>query len=231
MKKIFLVWLVIITAVFGGYLGADVVIRSCDPPSAVKVVSDNMQSLVYLEIYAGHPTDGIYLAGSASGVVISEDGLIATARHVTEYAVQIKVFLQDGREFIVDDLDYFEKGDLGLIKIPKVRNLKTAKLGDYDSVRVGEQVVVMGSPLGIRDTITFGIVSHTKRESSYFSEYPLLQLDAAAYPGNSGGPIFNLNGELIGILVGGRRGAECLNLGMTVRSLKDYLDAYEESLS
>jgi len=226
MKKLLLIWAILIISVTGGYWGGMVV--KVEPPiqSAVKVVEDNIQSVVYLEIYMSGPLGGIYLAASASGVIIDEDGLVATAGHVTRDVAQIRVYLQDGREFIVDDLDYYSKGDLGLIQIPKVRNLRAVELGDYDNVKVGEQVIVIGSPLGIRCITTVGVVSHTKQESPFFGECPMLRLDAAAYPGNSGGPIFNANGELIGILVGGIQDTECLNLGMTVQSLKDYLYEY-----
>jgi len=210
----------------GGYYGGNLAIDSNYSQPAVRVVNDNMASVVYLEIYMSSPLGGIYLAASASGVIINEDGLVATAGHVTRDVVQIRVYLQDGREFIVDDLDYYSKGDLGLIQIPKVRNLRAVKLGNYDNVKVGEQVIVIGSPLGIRCITTVGVVSHTKQESPFFGECPMLRLDAAAYPGNSGGPIFNANGELIGILVGGIQDTECLNLGMTVQSLKDYLYEY-----
>jgi serine protease Do len=148
-------------------------------------------------------------SGLGSGVIIDEKGYILTNEHVVNGANEIEVTLSDGRKFkgVVKGAD--PRSDLAVIKID-ADNLPIAKLGDSEKVRVGEWVVAMGNPFGFvmsnpQPTITAGIVSALHRSFSYTGldqvKYygDLIQTDAAINKGNSGGPLVNLRGEVIGI--------------------------------
>jgi serine protease Do len=141
-------------------------------------------------------------ASLGSGFVISPDGFILTNNHVVKDATDILVRLSDGREFKAESVGRDPPTDVALIKLVNPpKNLPTVVLGDSDAVRQGDFVVAMGSPFGLRDTATLGIVSAKHRQdvnvTSTYDDF--IQTDAAINPGNSGGPLFNLRGEVIGI--------------------------------
>jgi len=139
-------------------------------------------------------------AGLGSGVIISEDGYIVTNNHVVAQADGLKVTLSDGRELDVDKVvGTDEKSDLAVLKVDAT-GLVAAKFGDSDALEVGDWVVAIGSPFGLAQTVTQGIVSATNRADMYITKYDdFIQTDAAINPGNSGGPLLNLRGEVIGI--------------------------------
>lgn len=132
-----------------------------------------------------------------SGVFISSQGHILTCAHLFPGDVQaITVKKQDGTEMAAEILSLDTGKDLALIQV----NDKTpsyARLADPDSLKVGEEVIAIGNPLGLEFSVTHGIISYTGRQTS--ENYPTTQVDAFINPGNSGGPLFNLDGELIGI--------------------------------
>jgi serine protease Do len=134
-----------------------------------------------------------------SGFIISDDGYILTNAHVVAGADEIKVKLADGREFkgAVKGLD--EKLDIALVKIEAKDHLPVAKLGDSDSIEVGEWVMAIGNPFGLAQTVTAGIVSATGRVIGSGPYDDFIQTDASINPGNSGGPLFNARGEVVGI--------------------------------
>ncbi len=137
-----------------------------------------------------------------SGFIISPEGFILTNNHVVKDATDILVRLSDGREFKAETVGRDPPTDVALIHLVNPpKNLPTVVLGDSDAVRQGDFVVAMGSPLGLRDTATLGIVSAKHRSNlgigGTYDDF--LQTDAAINPGNSGGPLFNLRGEVIGI--------------------------------
>lgn len=137
--------------------------------------------------------------GTGSGVIISSDGYILTNNHVAGSADQIKVKLADGREFKARVIGKDAETDLAVIKIDE-QNLPFARLGDSDKVEQGEWVIALGSPFGLQQTMTAGIVSAVGRDlgaSSQFTNF--IQTDASINPGNSGGPLINMEGEVIGI--------------------------------
>ncbi len=139
-----------------------------------------------------------YLEGEGSGVIISSDGYILTNNHVVENADQIVVRLKDGRAFAGEVKGIDAESDLAVIKI-KASGLRPAKLGDSDAARVGEFVLAIGAPFELNDTVTVGHVSAKGRSFEQDPNQDFIQTDARILPGNSGGPLVNLYGEVIGI--------------------------------
>lgn len=138
-------------------------------------------------------------AGQGSGVVVDEEGLILTNFHVIVGATKIVVQLDDGRERLASVVGVDEYTDLAVIKI-EADGLSAAIWGDSDALRQGDSVWAIGSPYGLENSITFGIVSAKDRDGIGRSEYQnLVQTDAAVNPGNSGGALVNERGELVGI--------------------------------
>ncbi len=136
--------------------------------------------------------------GQGSGFIVSPDGLILTNAHVVDGAQEVTVKLTDRREFKAKVLGVDAQTDVAVIRID-ARDLPTVKLGDPAGVRVGEPVLAIGSPYGFENTVTAGIVSAKSRSLPDDTYVPFIQTDVAVNPGNSGGPLFNLRGEVIGI--------------------------------
>jgi serine protease Do len=130
---------------------------------------------------------------------VSPDGLILTNAHVVRGAgTQILVRLTDKREFAAKVIGTDPQTDVAVIKI-EATNLPVVKIGDPSAVRVGEWVVAIGSPYGFDNSVTAGIVSAKARSLPDGTYVPFIQTDVAVNPGNSGGPLFNMSGEVIGI--------------------------------
>lgn len=139
--------------------------------------------------------------GSGSGVIIREDGYIVTNNHVVNGATEIEVTLENGKSFKADLIGTDPVTDVALIKID-AQNLPTVPIGDSDKLRLGEWVLAIGSPYGLTSTITAGIVSAKGRSLADNREFKIesfIQTDAAVNPGNSGGALVNIKGELVGI--------------------------------
>jgi len=138
--------------------------------------------------------------GTGSGVIISTDGYILTNNHVAGDADQINVKLADGREFKARLIGKDTETDLAVVKID-AQNLPFARLGNSDALEQGEWVIALGSPFGLQQTMTAGIVSATGRDlgvqGGQFTNF--IQTDASINPGNSGGPLVNMQGEVVGI--------------------------------
>ncbi len=132
-----------------------------------------------------------------SGVIVSREGHILTNNHVVANMEQIRVQLTDGRTFPAELVGTDEAVDIAVLKV-KADNLAPLLLGDSDQVRVGQMVFAVGNPFGLQETVTRGIVSARGR-ALRDSGVEFLQTDAAVNPGNSGGPLLNLRGEIIGI--------------------------------
>jgi serine protease Do len=133
-----------------------------------------------------------------SGFIISPDGVILTNAHVVENADEVIVRLIDKREFKAKILGADKLSDVAVLKID-AQNLRTVKIGDSRQTRVGEWVIAIGSPYGLENSVSAGIISAKSRSLAKEGNVPFLQTDAAVNPGNSGGPLFNMNGEVIGI--------------------------------
>ncbi len=137
--------------------------------------------------------------GLGSGVIITKDGYILTNNHVVDGAEQVKVALQDGREFTAKVIGRDPKSDVAVIKIDG-KDLPTVPIADSDKVEVGDVVLAIGNPFGIGQTVTTGIVSATGRGGAIGLDYEdFIQTDAAINPGNSGGALVDSEGRLIGI--------------------------------
>lgn len=136
--------------------------------------------------------------GQGSGFIISPDGLILTNHHVVDGADEIKVHLADDREFKAKVIGSDAKTDVAVIKIDG-KDFPCVKLGNSKDVKVGEWVAAIGAPFGLENTVTSGIVSAKSRNLPSDQFVPFIQTDAAVNPGNSGGPLFNMKGEVIGI--------------------------------
>jgi serine protease Do len=136
--------------------------------------------------------------GTGSGVIISADGYILTNNHVAGGADEIKVKLSDGRELKARRIGSDPETDLALIKVDE-RNLPFAVLGDSSKLEQGEWVIALGSPFGLEQTMTAGIVSATGRDLRQGAYDNYIQTDASINPGNSGGPLVSMNGEVVGI--------------------------------
>jgi serine protease Do len=136
--------------------------------------------------------------GAGSGFIVSDDGYILTNAHVVADADEVTVRLTDRREFSAKVIGSDERTDVALIKID-AQGLPTVRIGDPQQLRPGEWVLAIGSPFGLENSATAGIVSATSRGIGGDSYVPFIQTDVAVNPGNSGGPLFNMRGEVIGM--------------------------------
>jgi serine protease Do len=136
--------------------------------------------------------------GTGSGFIVSNDGILLTNAHVVADADEVLVKLTDQREYRAKVLGSDTATDVAVLKI-EAKNLPVVRLGDPASTRVGDWVVAIGTPYGLDNTVTSGIVSAKSRALPGDGVVPFIQTDAAVNPGNSGGPLFNLNGEVVGI--------------------------------
>ncbi len=162
------------------------------------VVEITTESIVTDSIFWG----GSYVtSGAGSGVIISADGTIITNNHVVSGASTVTVRLTDGTEYAATVLGRDSDSDIAVIKI-SAENLPFVLIGNSDSLKVGEEVIAVGNPLGeLGGTVTNGIVSALSRDVSIDgTEMTLIQTNAALNPGNSGGGLFNMYGELVGIV-------------------------------
>lgn len=141
----------------------------------------------------GHPRKG-----QGSGFIVSADGYILTNTHVVDDADEVVVKLSDRREFRAKVIGSDEKTDVALLKI-EAADLPKVTIGDPAKLRVGEWVLAIGAPFGFENSVTAGIVSAKGRSLPQENYTPFIQTDVAVNPGNSGGPLFNLKGEVVGI--------------------------------
>ncbi len=174
----------------------------------------------------GGPMREIPARGEGSGFIVSGDGYILTNAHVVQGADEVTVKLTDKRKFTAKVIGYDTRTDIAVIKI-NAGNLPTVSIGDPDKLRVGEAVVAIGSPFGFENSVTSGIVSAKGRSLPSENYVPFIQTDVAVNPGNSGGPLFNQHGEVVGVnsqiysRSGGYQGlsfAIPINLAMNVAS-------------
>jgi serine protease Do len=188
-----------------------------DPASVAAKVSP---TVVFIRIeqqgtnYFGQQEKAI---GSGSGVIITSDGYIATNNHVISGAGKVTVMLTDGREFDAEVVGADNITDLAVVKI-NAAGLTPAVLGSSSALAIGDEVLAIGNPLGeLASTVTKGIISALDREITVEGQkMSLLQTDASINPGNSGGGLFNMKGELVGIVNAKSMALEVEGLGFAI---------------
>jgi S1-C subfamily serine protease len=179
------------------------------PSRAAKAAELVMGSVVRVEGYNGEENDepgsGVQMQGVGSGVVIVDNGVILTNLHVVAGSKRVTVKFHDGSESEVDLLRAFPENDLAVIKARRVPDdLESATLGSTANLRSGDEVVAVGFPFGIGPSVSAGVISGLDR--SFRSPEGkqvmtgLIQFDAAANPGNSGGPLITMDGEVVGVV-------------------------------
>lgn len=198
----------------------------------IKIAQEAQKFVVSILVTTRRGTFGIREQGIGSGIIIDEEGYILTNNHVIEKAEKIIVMFDGQRyEALVIGSDLLT--DIALIKIEPKKKLTPAPLGDSDKVKIGEWVVAVGSPLGLRFTVTHGIVS-AKRQDLGISDGPLsvclIQTDAPINPGSSGGPLLNLKGEVIGIngIKISQIGIEGIGFAISINAVKAILPALKK---
>ena len=151
-------------------------------------------------IFRQRPEPGGRQQSNGSGFIVSKHGYILTNYHVVAGADEIRVHLLDGREFPAEVVKSDERSDLAVLKIPARTDLPLISLGNSNRLEVGDWVVAIGNPFGLDQTVTAGVISGTGRSDlGLTSRESFIQTDAMISFGNSGGPLLNLNGEVIGI--------------------------------
>jgi serine protease Do len=162
-------------------------------------------------------------AGTGTGFVIDRTGTILTTAHVVADADAILVRTNDGSIFMAHDVRVDLATDLAILRISGAKNLAAADLGDSDQVRVGDWAVLVGDPFGHIGSVSAGVISAVDRFVPTYNRAPLLQSDAATNPGSSGGPLLNLNGEVVGVNVGSagiHRGFEGIGFSVPINYAK-----------
>jgi serine protease Do len=143
--------------------------------------------------------EGMVQLGLGSGVIVRQDGYILTNNHVVANATELEVYLSDDTKYAAKVIGTDPRTDLAVLKIDATGLIATP-VGDSSKVEVGDWAIAIGSPFGLAQTVTAGIISATKRTDQGITPYDdFIQTDAAINPGNSGGPLLNLRGEIIGI--------------------------------
>ena len=188
-------------------------------PEAAAIARQSVVEIKTESVTSGLRPGGYISEGAGSGVIVSEDGYIITNDHVISGAINISVRLVDGREFPASLIGSDPKTDIAVIKI-SASGLPPATFGDSSKLVIGEGALAVGNPLGeLGGTVTSGIISALDRELTVEGEtMTLLQTDAAVNPGNSGGGLFNLQAELIGIVNSKSSGLNIEGLGFAVPS-------------
>mmetsp|Transcript_27385 Transcript_27385/g.30629 ORF Transcript_27385/g.30629 Transcript_27385/m.30629 type:complete len:833 (-) Transcript_27385:382-2880(-) len=185
-----------------------------------------------------HPPGSYVQQGQGSGLIFSSEGFILTNAHVVEDATKVKVTLTDGRVYSCEVTGTDDIVDIAVLKIipddgPPISNLPVAELGDSDQLKVGKIVVAVGSPGGLDNTVTMGIVSGRER-SSMMVGVPhklvnYIQTDAAINPGNSGGPLIDVeSGQVIGINAAIRAHMEGTSFAIPINRVRDIMNDLSE---
>ena len=181
--------------------------------SGEKIIASQSNSQV------GHPDDGRRVNGMGTGVVIDPRGYIITNHHVVNGVHKIRVSLADGKECSAKLIQRDEDTDLAIIKIDSPDPLPVIRIGRSSDLMLGEAVVAIGNAYGYPGTVTTGIISELHRpvqvsDAQFYND--LIQTDASINPGNSGGPLLNIDGEMIGINVAVRAGAQGIGFAIPV---------------
>lgn len=225
-------------------LGASVLMEHAGPPR--NMVTDMIErvqpSAVHIEANVLYET-GMSSRWTGSGVILTKEGLVLTNWHVADCSLPYDSFyllvtLADGRTFVAAQVRSDINVDLALIQILDAPDLPAAPLADYEPI-LGQDALVLGSPLGFKKSVSRGIVSGLEREieirlARYMFQGPvflsltkkyknLMQLDAPINPGNSGGPVVDIRGQIIGLVNAGCRGADGMGFAVSLATIKEFL--------
>jgi serine protease Do len=198
-------------------------------PALAERVASLLPSVAAIRTVAHTPNGRMFFSGS--GFVIDASGLIATNKHVIKGADEITVDLPDALGLKAKAVFVSEAIDFALLKVDAGRKLPVLKLGDSDTVRVGDAVLVIGNPLGVGESLSEGVVSALNRDIRETPFDNFIQTDAAINHGNSGGPMFNLAGEVIGINTAlysspGNTGSIGLGFAMPINDARYIIDQF-----
>jgi len=196
-----------------------------------EIAEKNLDSIVEIQTESKKSSSffGTYTTiGAGSGIIISQDGYIITNNHVIDNSTEINVILHNGKEYKAELIGTDSKADIAVLKINE-KNLTPVVVGDSDALSVGDTAVVIGNPLGkLGGTVTDGIISALERELVLEDgeKRTLIQTNAAINGGNSGGGLFNSNGELVGIVEAKSSGLDVEGLGFAipVNNVKDIIN-------
>lgn len=193
-------------------------------------------SVVVIEVVSsetkgdGDPRDKVSVGSMGSGVLVSEDGIIITAAHVVNNADAIRVTFSDGQQLRAKVISLSRLADVTLIKCDGlIKNPHVAKMGDSDKTRIGDEVMIIGSPMGLTHSLSVGYISRREKQTDNragFTRLEYFQTDAAINTGNSGGPMFNMQGEVIGIvssILSRSGGFEGIGFVATINIVKELL--------
>ncbi len=170
-----------------------------DESSFTKVYEENCDTVVILDAYVEYDGKSVHYTES-SGFIISSDGYILTNSHCVVDVDSLKVTLYNGNTYDATIIGYDERTEVAVIKIDAKEELKVAKLGNSDGVKIGSYAIAIGNPMGYEFSMSVGYISGVQRTvNSMNYRYKMLQMDIAINSGNSGGPLFNMAGEVIGI--------------------------------
>lgn len=179
----------------------------------VSLIARLKESVIYIEASGW----------SGSGVIIGPHRVL-TAKHVIEYAGDLTIVTDANEKYEAMTYTMSFDNDCGLLHV-KEELSPIMQLGDSNSLQIGEQVLIIGSPYGEQffNTATLGIVSGLKRSISFFGECELFTVDAASWGGNSGGPVFNMRGEIVGLLIGGMYSNDDFSIVIPINICKELL--------
>ncbi len=184
--------------------------------SSVNIHTEKRQKSLDVVFSAGKSSK---INGMGTGIVIDERGYLVTNYHVVQDVERLRITTYDGTEYDGRVLAYDSRQDLAIIKVDPVKPLTVAKMGSSSDLMLGEDVIAIGNAYGYESTVTQGIISHQSRDVEVNEEQSyenLIQIDAAINPGNSGGPLLNADGEVIGINVAIRAGAQRIGFAIPI---------------
>lgn len=184
--------------------------------SSVNIHTEKRQKSLDVVFSAGKSSK---INGMGTGIVIDERGYIATNYHVVQDVERLRITTSTGNEYEARVLAFDSRQDLAIIKVDPQEELVVAKMGSSSDLMLGEDVIAIGNAYGYESTVTLGIISHKSRDVEVNEEQSyenLIQIDAAINPGNSGGPLINADGEVIGINVAIRAGAQRIGFAIPI---------------
>lgn len=191
----------------------------------VKDIAKESNKVLLLYAYDKHEFE----IASGSGFIVSEDGKILTNYHVIEGASSIKAVDNNGKSIKIKGIYYYnEEQDIALLQLDSNNKFPYVKLGDSDDLMQGDEIVAIGSPRGLQNSVSEGIVSRVRKDAR--AGYDDLQISAAISPGSSGGPLFNMKGEVVGITYAKLKDAENINFAIPINEAKPIISR-EKTLS